>query len=156
MNTITRVIPMAILLFGSGCAKPDWIQQTLVTVDVTGVWVGSMGTGNTSTEVRLELEQQVRLELEQQGSKAHGYLRPLVRSGSTLALLEGPVDGSVGGDVLSFRVAGGRTLVGEMTVNGDEMKGYITTESKDQIGRRSMTRTAFLRRINSSPPPRSQ
>jgi len=36
MNTITRVILVAVLAFGSGCAKPDWIQQTLVTVDVTG------------------------------------------------------------------------------------------------------------------------
>jgi hypothetical protein len=40
MNTITRVILMAILAFGSGCAKPDWIEQTLVTVDVTGRWTG--------------------------------------------------------------------------------------------------------------------
>jgi hypothetical protein len=36
MNTIARVIFVAMLAFGSGCAKPDWIQQTLVKVDVTG------------------------------------------------------------------------------------------------------------------------
>jgi len=58
MNNIAPVILEAILAFGSGCAKPDWIQGTLVTVDVTGVWIGSVGRGNTSNEVRLQLEQQ--------------------------------------------------------------------------------------------------
>ena len=44
MNTIARMILVAVLAFGSGCAKPDWIEQTLVTVDVTGRWQGSTGT----------------------------------------------------------------------------------------------------------------
>jgi hypothetical protein len=35
------VLIIAAMVFGSSCAKPDWIQQTLVTVDVTGMWVGS-------------------------------------------------------------------------------------------------------------------
>ena len=42
-------------MLASGCAKPDWIEQTLVTVDVTGTWVGSMGKGPGVVEVRLEL-----------------------------------------------------------------------------------------------------
>ncbi len=42
MNTIGRVILVAMLAFGFGCARPDWIQDTLVTVDVTGVWSGEM------------------------------------------------------------------------------------------------------------------
>jgi hypothetical protein len=38
------------LLLGSGCvSRPDWIEATLVTVDVTGVWYGpgasQAGTG---------------------------------------------------------------------------------------------------------------
>jgi hypothetical protein len=36
---VRRTIALALLAtlaLGSGCAKPDWIQQTLVTVDVTG------------------------------------------------------------------------------------------------------------------------
>ncbi len=48
MNTITRLIFVAVLAFGSGCAKPDWIQQTLVTVDVTGVWSGELRTRTLS------------------------------------------------------------------------------------------------------------
>jgi len=35
--------------------RPDSIEQTLVTVDVTGTWVGSMGKGPGVVEVRLEL-----------------------------------------------------------------------------------------------------
>ena len=49
----------AMLAIGSGCAKPDWIEQTLVTVDVTGTW--------RSTEGSL-----VEFVLEQQGSKVKG------------------------------------------------------------------------------------
>jgi len=30
------------LVFASGCAQKDWIDRTLVTVDVTGVWSGSL------------------------------------------------------------------------------------------------------------------
>ena len=40
MNTIALVILVAVLALGSGYAKSDWIQQTLVTVDVTRTWVG--------------------------------------------------------------------------------------------------------------------
>ena len=36
MNTIARVILVPVLTFGASCAKSDWIQRTLVTVDVTG------------------------------------------------------------------------------------------------------------------------
>jgi hypothetical protein len=68
MNTIARVMLVAMLVFGSGCAKPDWIQQTLVTVDVTGVWIGSMGKGSITSDVRLELQQQ--------GSKVTGKFLP--------------------------------------------------------------------------------
>ena len=57
----TRLMPLmlvaVVLACGSGCAKPDWIQQTLVTVDVTGTWVGTIGRGGaTPADVRLEME----------------------------------------------------------------------------------------------------
>jgi len=55
-TTTTRLVPLnvplmlvaTVLVCGSGCAKPDWIQQTLVTVDVTGTWVGSIGGVNAA------------------------------------------------------------------------------------------------------------
>ena len=60
----TRLMPLmlvaALLACASSCAKPDWVQQTLVTADVTGVWVGSTSrpSGIPTIEVRLELEQE--------------------------------------------------------------------------------------------------
>lgn len=67
MHDLTRrilfarsLIVLALTLW-SGCARPDWIQQTLVTADVTGAWVGSTMprlVGGSSLEVRLELEQE--------------------------------------------------------------------------------------------------
>jgi hypothetical protein len=138
MNTIGRVMLVAVLTLGSGCAKPDWIQQTLVTVDVTGVWVGSMGRGNAITEVRFELEQH--------GPNVKGYFLPLLTSTSAFSYFKGPIDGSVSGDVFSFRVTNG-TIVGEMKVSGDEMNGSVTISGAGPL---------FLRRVDSSPPPRSQ
>jgi hypothetical protein len=89
MNTIARVILVAVLAFGSGCAKPDSIQQTLVTVDVMGVWIGS--TGRPSGTPTIE----VRLELEQQGSKVNGTLTVVGSAGAR----RGPIGGMVAGDV---------------------------------------------------------
>ena len=54
----TRLMPLMVVvtMLASGCTKPDWIQQTLVTVDVTGTWVVTEGP-------------RVELKLEQRGSK---------------------------------------------------------------------------------------
>jgi hypothetical protein len=138
MNTIARVSLVAMLAFAFGCAKPDWIQQTLVTVDVTGVWIGPMGTSNSFSEVRLELEQQ--------GPKVKGTLRRLSAGSGLHPLLEGPIDGALSGDVFSFRLANG-SAEGEMTVSADEMRGFIRTSSRVPIS---------LRRADSSAAPRSQ
>ena len=44
MNTwrIALVLMVTFALV-SGCAKPDWVEQTLVTVDVTGTCVRTEG-----------------------------------------------------------------------------------------------------------------
>ena len=132
------LILMVSLILSMGCAKSDWIQSPPVTADVTGVWVGSMGTGSVGHEVRLELEQQ--------GSKATGYLRR-VGAMSANPVLQGPIEGTVSGDVFSFRLTNG-TVVGESTVDGEEMTGYVTNMGSRQ--------RLYVRRVNSSPPPRSQ
>src|SRR5215470_7586052 len=56
------------LLFASGCAvQKDWIDRTLVTVDVTGVWEGTFaGTGGSGD---------VRFVLQQQGPKVTGEMK---------------------------------------------------------------------------------
>ncbi len=66
MKIIAAVLIAAALAFGSGCARPDWIERTLVTVDVTGTWSGSVqGAGAFATH-------SVSLQLEQQGINGQG------------------------------------------------------------------------------------
>jgi hypothetical protein len=123
MKTIALLILVAVLTCGVGCAKSDWIQQTLVTADVTGVWIGSVARGNY-------LSSEVRLELEQQGPKVTGYLRvnpPHIQ----YRFVDGPVEGTVTGDVFTFRQTNG-ILLGETTVNGDEMRVIMTAGTRVQ------------------------
>ena len=103
------------LLSASGCARsPDWIESTLVTVDVTGVWQGDVaraGSGGGS----------IGLMLHQSGPKVTGNLM----GSSSIGVDVGPIDGIVSGDTFRFRsLRGGAT--GELQVNGDEMTGTGT------------------------------
>jgi hypothetical protein len=40
MKITAELLIAAALVFASGCTKTDWIDRTLVTVDVTGTWCG--------------------------------------------------------------------------------------------------------------------
>jgi len=126
MKPIVCLIIAASLLFGYGCAKTDWIDRTLVTVDVTGTWerVGST----------------LQLELKQQGPNVNGYLRMPAPGGQ----FSGPIEGSVTGDTFRFRRVNG-SGDGEMSVSGDEMVG--------QIRGVPTTPQATLRRVDPSSPP---
>jgi hypothetical protein len=105
-----KVIPLiALLIVVSGCARSDWIDRTLVTVDVTGTWEGA--AAKTTHGI-------FQLWLEQQGSRVKGQIRNV----GSCSFGAGPVEGSVAGDVFSFRQSNG-PLTGEMTVSGDEMSG---------------------------------
>jgi len=123
MNTIAWMVIAAALVFGSGCARTDWIDRTLVTVDVTGVWSGKAYIPHAVTGLIVD----VRLELEQQGPKVKGSIRP---SGSIpwrsldRSSTAGPIEGSVAGDVFEFRETNGH-IRGQLTVSGDEMAGEI-------------------------------
>jgi len=83
--------------FASGCAQTDWIDRTLVTVDVTGVWEGEVASGT--------VRRQLTLTLAQSGSKVTGQM---AASGSSVYLgpLEGPIDGTVSGDIFSSKTEG--------------------------------------------------
>jgi hypothetical protein len=132
------VVPiLATLLAGSGCAKQDWIDRTLVTVDVTGTWTGSYGGAGTPSRGLV-------FELKQQGSTVTGAVR--VASGSGQPVGADSVSGTVTGDVLRFKDARG-SLEGELTVNGDEMSGRVSSS----LGNSSVS----LRRIDPSSPPGS-
>jgi hypothetical protein len=112
MNDIVWILIAATLAIGSGCARPDWIESTLVTVDLTGVWQGTFtrdgapGPGN------------ITLTLQQGGSKVTGQV---VQSFSQLPGSRS-VEGTINGDMFRFRTQDGR-LTGELQVSGDEMKG---------------------------------
>jgi hypothetical protein len=109
MKTIAGVLIAAALAFGFGCARSDWIDRTLVTVDVTGTWQGKFLAPGVTPDIWFELEQQ--------GSTVKGFIRS---SGPGSA--SGPIDGTVAGDVFRFKDKRGN-LDGELTVSGDEMNG---------------------------------
>jgi hypothetical protein len=69
MNHSARLLIAATLIFAAGCAKQDWIDRTLVTVDVTGTWSGSVGGGAFANPG------EIFMELEQQGSMVKGFIR---------------------------------------------------------------------------------
>ena len=128
------VVIGAALVLTSGCAQKDWIDRTLVTVDVTGTWQeysGGSGTG-------------YRLELEQQGSVVKGFLFVRLQAAPGVGKNPiGPLEGTVAGDVFYFRKRGGGVEM-EVTVNGDEMHGEVMT----MYGRHRIS----LRRIDPSSP----
>ena len=111
--------PMRWLLMGFlamialGCAqKTDWVEGTLVTVDVTGVWKGRMMPLPSGVAGEFEMT------LTQRGARVTGDGRIRAHKFS--------VDGTVRGDVFTFNESGGR-LRAEARVNGDEMDGQGRT-----------------------------
>jgi hypothetical protein len=139
--TAGMLLMAAALAAGSSCARPDWIERTLVTVDVTGVWSGVMarGSGPTSFEITIDLKQE--------GPKVTGFLKWAGFSYSGLYEdLPGPVEGTVSGDRFEFKRING-SFGGAMTVTGDEMTG----QGHMSAGLGSL----FLRRVDSSPRPSS-
>ena len=111
MRVIIRVLVAATLAFGWGCAQTDWIDRTLVTETVTGVWAGSM----VSPDGQPTISQEVRLELQQHGSKVLGSFEGLGSIGTGFRG-SAPLDGSVAGDV--FRFKGPRGIVSESLAAG--------------------------------------
>ena len=100
----------------SGCiTRPDWIDRTLVTVDVTGVWQGISEAGLGGGHVTLWLD------LRQEGPKVTGSARPeggLSRS----------IEGTIAGDMFSFK-SSGAAVTGEVTVSGDKMRGDVVVQT---------------------------
>jgi len=134
MRTVTRVLIAAALAFGLGCASTDWIDRTLVTVDVTGTWYGTLvGAGVGIREFFLELKQE--------GSRVTGFMRISPGAGRP----EGTIEGTVAGDVFRFKQTIG-SVEGEVTVSGDEMNGRASFGASLPIS---------LRRVDSSSRPDS-
>jgi hypothetical protein len=124
---------LAAVMCGSGCARSDWIERTLVTVDVTGTWEGSAPT--------VSGQSWLRLILVQQGARVTGSVES-----SRGAPQGGSINGTVTGDVFTFRHTQEARFTGEMTVSGDEMIGQASIPYTYNQARLT------LRRITSSPP----
>ena len=116
-----------VFLIVAGCARPDWIESTLVTVDATGRWSG-MVLGHGTVGGRFDMV------LRQTGAKVAGDLK---LAGGDATLLDGPVEGTIQGDLLKFSRPDGR-LRGEAVVAGDQMSGTVIY--------RGSTRTLRLQR----------
>jgi hypothetical protein len=114
--TMTALLPVGfLLLISAGCARSgsDWIEATLVTVDVTGVWRGSLSRAGGASDYG-----SIELTLQQEGPKVTGQ----VRLSSLSAARNTRVEGTVSGDVFRFQTPDGRRT-GELQVNGDRMSG---------------------------------
>jgi hypothetical protein len=133
MNHSARLLIAATLIFAAGCAKTDWIDRTLVTVDVTGRWEGA--TENYWVELVLE---------QQEGPRVKGSMQV---KGAKIAgnTFSGLIDSDLTGDVFRFRDARGH-LEGELTVS-------VSTDVLD--GRVSFSGSSLpisLRRVDPSSP----
>jgi hypothetical protein len=139
MKTIAGVLLAAALAFGAGCMQADWIDRTLVTEDGTGSWYGTCDAAGTKPELWLELRQQ--------GPNVTGTYRTSgLGNYRSQVVAAGQIEGSVAGDVFAFKDPRG-TIKGEMTVDGDEMKGQLTAVRASFI---------ILRRSDSAPRPSSR
>ena len=107
------------LVVASACARTDWIDRTLVTVDVTGVWEGT----ETPTSAR-GTENPIELVLEQKGAKVSGELKGVrnLHGVSSPATIQ--IEGTMSGDTFSFHAVNpGPTMQVVLQVKGDEMTG---------------------------------
>jgi len=130
MRAMWAVVATALVL--GSCAQQDWIDRTLVTVDVTGTWQGSPGGPGPNNPGALFLN------LRQEGATVEGFIKQ--GASGAAASLDGPISGTVAGDVFRFKSTRG-IAEGELTVNGDEMSGTVSI-----FGSRPLT----LRRVEAS------
>ena len=117
MRAAWLVIGVALAL-ASGCAQSDWIDWTLVTVNVTGEWRGDWAVSVPGTYAG---NRPVVLTLRQSGPRVTGQMT----MGSQAEGPIGSIEGTVSGDIFTFHDLRNR-LTGRLQVNGDEMAGAGT------------------------------
>ena len=135
MRAMWAVVATALVLV-SGCAKQDWIDRTLVTVDVTGVWEGRFTITGGQAGAGPGIGGDIVFVLQQRGAKVTGEMKYRGAS-STSSSSEVRIEGTVSGDTFSFHEVTGPATGGEFQVNGEEMVGSMS---------RLTAQTATLRR----------
>ena len=126
-------------LTSAGCAKHDWVSDLLVLADVSGTWEGSVRTslgGHGIPGVSVP----ITMVLQQTGPKVTGEL--------SWSLGQGPVEGVVAGEVLTFSEG----IKAELAVDGAEMWGTVADRL---FARFDVCRPCFLRFRRVSSPVRS-
>ena len=118
MRTIAALLLATLLTLSAGCAQKDWIDRTLVTLDVTGTWYGPVGGSAGGSR-------EIMFELEQQGATVKGAMRMTGGGATPLWVTPGPIEGTVAGDVFRFKQTNGN-VEGELKVSGDEMTGQAS------------------------------
>jgi hypothetical protein len=123
MKIVGGLLMAVVLALGSGCVtRPDWIERTLVTADVTGVWRGTSSWDRTGTYSELSLD------LQQHGPKVRGLGRarggPSTSGWGHFDSTGAFVEGTIAGDVFNFSGSDG-AVKGELIVSGDEMTGNV-------------------------------
>jgi hypothetical protein len=104
-----------ILSASFACARSDWIQSTLVTVEVSGEWQGNITRPAGAYGPGL-----IYLTFRQSGHKVTGTFSLGVNK-------DVPLEGTISVDVLRFQGRGG-LVTAELQVNGDDMSGTGTSD----------------------------
>jgi hypothetical protein len=116
---------IVLALLTLGCARGDWISETLTLVDVTGTWEGLFRVDG------YRIERTIRYVLQQKGEKVRGEVQGA--DGAPIASIEGLVNG----EVFSWRLTGpfivitgggyssSRSYDGETPVINDELNGPV-------------------------------
>ena len=125
----TWLLILLLLLSSAGCARRDWVSDLLVLTDVTGTWEGTLKGAVAQGGGSLP-NSSVTMVLQQTGPKVTGEL--------SWSHGQGPVEGLVNGEVLTFSEG----VKVELAVDGDEMWG----RAEDRLfARDAVCRPCFLR-----------
>ena len=122
----TGQLLIVLALSSLGCARGDWINETLTLIDVTGTWEGVF-TGRTVSGGP-GYERRMRWVLQQNGQKVRGEVQGADGAPSA------SIDGQVNGETFNWQVTGpflsrpsgassSQSYSGEATINTDEMNG---------------------------------
>jgi hypothetical protein len=144
-STIDCLGILMLLVSVTGCAKPDWIESMLVTVDVTGTWAGVWTRGEKGMSVG---GGQAEVILQQVGPNVTGRMTISGRSGSTLpGLLSLPqnaqLQGTVKGDVVRLSGSGVEFRTSREW-RANERNVHWAGPGHDRSASHSYTRTTIL------------
>jgi hypothetical protein len=112
MRTLSWVVIGLILVFGAGCASSSSpaASTTGTPANVAGSWNGGFyGPASNS----------VSMQLQQQGAAVTGTIQVGGRTD-----LDGPIKGTVRGNMIDFNLANGGS--GTMQVSGNTMSGTVS------------------------------